>query len=203
MTREAPPRPDASPWMRRGSPDRRWWPALAVAGTALATTLGGFVAAAALSDPAGAPVGVPGVVSVQPLSGWEPAPTSSVADRPSVRITRGSGTLIVVAWGPFRGDAAALAVAVRDDLLEESLDQLSVSDELTPVVLDGGSAGQRSTFVGIDEASAVAVEGEVTAVVSSDGQGIVFVGLAPEGLLAFIDGDLHTMVAAAVVGPSA
>jgi hypothetical protein len=203
VTREAPPRPDASPWMRRGSPDRRWWPALAVAGVMLATTLGGFVTAAALSDPAGAPVGVRGVVSVQPLSGWEPAPSGSVAGRPVVRLTRGSGTLVVVAWGPFLGDSAVLTAEVRDDLLGESLDRLSVSDELTPVVLDGGAEGLRSTFVGIDATSGGAVEGEVTAVVSSDGIAIVFVGLAPEGLLAFIDGDLHTMVAAAVVGPSA
>jgi hypothetical protein len=57
--------------------------------------------------------------------------------------------------------------------------------------------------VGIDADSGSAVEGEVTAVVSPEGQAVVFVGLAPEGLLAFVDGDLHTMVAAAVVGPPA
>ena len=203
MTPDAPPRPDASAWMREGVPGRRWWPVFAVAGVVLVTTLGGFVAAAALSDPAGPPVGVPGVVSVQPLSGWEPADPGAVAGRPSVRLTRGSGTLVVVGWGPSAGDASALAREVRDELLGESLEQLSVSDRLTSVALAGGAVGQRFTFVGIDADSGGAVEGEVTAVVTPEGQGVVFLGLAPEGLLAFIDGDLHTMVAAAAVGPSA
>ena len=203
MTPDAPARPDASAWMRSTAPVRRWWPVLAVAGVVLVTTLGGFVAAAALSVPAGPPVGVPGVVSVQPLSGWEPAAPGSAAGRPFVRLTRGSGTLAVVAWGPFAGDAAALAAEVGDELLGESLERLSVSDRLTSVSLDGGTTGQRFTFVGIDADSGSAVEGEVTAVVSPEGQGVVFVGLAPEGLLAFVDGDLHTMVAAAVIGPSA
>ena len=203
MTREAPPRPDASAWMREGVPGRRWWPVFAVAGVVLVTTLGGFVAAAALSDPAGPPVGVPGVVSVQPLSGWEPADPGTAAGRPYVRLTRGSGTLVVVGWGPFAADAVTLASDVRDELLAESLEQLSVSDRLTSVALDGGAVGQRFTFVGIDADSGGAVEGEVTVVVTPEGQGVVFLGLAPEGLLAFIDGDLHTMVAAAVVGPSA
>jgi hypothetical protein len=204
MTGDAPPRPDASAaWLRRSTPQRRWWPALAVAGVVLVTTIGGFVAAAALSVPAGPPVGVPGVVSVQPLSGWEPADPGTAAGRPFVRLTRGSGTLAVVAWGPFAGDAASLAAEMRDELLGESLERLSVSDQLTGVSLDDGTAGVRFTFVGIDADSGSAVEGEVTTVVSPEGQAVVFVGLAPEGLLAFVDGDLHTMVAAAVVGPPA
>jgi hypothetical protein len=203
MTRDAPPRPDASTWLRDATPERRWWPAFAVAGVVLVTTLGGFVVAAALSVPAGQPVGVPGVVSVQPLSGWEPADPGSPAGRPFVRLTRGSGTLAVVAWGPFAGDAAALAAEVGDELLGGSLERLSVSDQLTAVSLDGGMRGARFTFVGIDAESGSAVEGEVTAVVSAEGEGVAFLGLAPEGLLAFVDGDLHTMVAAAVVGPSA
>ena len=203
MTRDTPARPDGSACMREGARGRRWWPVVAVAGVVLVTTVGGFVAAAALSEPAGPPVGVPGVVSVQPLSGWEPADPGTAAGRPYARLTRGSGTLVVVGWGPFEGDAAALAAEVRDELLGESLEQLSVSDRLTSVPLDGGAVGQRFTFVGIDADSGGAVEGEVTAVVSSEGQGVVFIGLAPDGLLAFIDGDLHTMIAAAAVGPSA
>ena len=201
--RDAPPRPDASAWMRTAAPGRRWWPAFAVAGVVLVTTLGGFVAAAALSDPAGPPVGVPGVVSVQPLSGWEPAEPGTVATG------RSCGSRAVAArsrWSPGARSPAtrpSLAAEVRDELLGESLERLSVSDRLTTVSLDGGATGQRFTFVGIDAESGGAVEGEVTAVVSPDGQAVVFVGLAPEGLLAFVDGDLHTMVAAAVVGPSA
>lgn len=202
MTSTTPSRPDVSSWMRRGAHDRRWLPPAAVLVVVLVTTLGGFVAAAALAEPTGPPVSIPGVVSVRPLTGWEPAAPGSVGDRPFVRVTRGSGTLAAVAWGPS-ADAEALAVEVRDELLGESLDQLSVSEVLVPVTLDQGLEGRRFTFVGIDAESAAAVEGEVTTVISPDGQGVVFVGLAPEGLLAFVDGDIHTMVRRAIVGPAA
>jgi hypothetical protein len=188
--------------MQRGAHDRRWLPPAAVLVVVLVTTLGGFVAAAALAEPTGPPVSIPGVVSVRPLTGWELAAPGSVGDRPFVRVTRGSGTLAAVTWGPS-ADAEALAVEVHDELLGESLDQLSVSDVLVPVTLDQGLEGRRFTFVGIDAESAAAVEGEVTTVISPDGQGVVFVGLAPEGLLAFVDGDIHTMVRRAIVGPAA
>jgi hypothetical protein len=203
MTGDAPPRPDASASMHGVAAGRRWWPVFAVAGVVLVTTLGGFVAAAALSDPAGPAVGLPGAVSVRPLSGWEPADRGATAGRASVRLTRGNGTLVVVDWGPFEGDAAALAEEAPVELLGASLEQLSVSDQLTSVPLDAGLVGQRFAFVGLDGEPGVAVEGEITTVVSPDGRGVVFVGLAPEGLLAFIDGDLHTMIAAATVGSSA
>ena len=203
MTVEPPPGPEASAWMLRTRPARRWWPPIAVLGVVITTTLGGFVAASALSEPAGAPVSIAGVVAVQPISGWEPAEPGSVASRLFVRLTRGSGTLVVVAWGTVAGDAGLLAVEVRDDLLDASLDQLTVSDRLTPVAFDQGLRGQRFTFVGIDRESSTPVEGAVTTVVVPDGRGVVFVGLAPEGLLAFVDGDLHTMVTSAVVGPEA
>ena len=200
---QPPPRPEASSRVPQGRPPRRWLPAVAVLAVLMVTTAGGFVTAGALSEPAGPPVAIPGVVAVQPLSGWEAAEPGSVAGRPLVRLTRGSGTLVTVAWGPHSGDAASLAVEVRDELLGGSLDQLSVSETLTPVTLDQGVQGQRFTFVGIDRESSAAVEGTVTAVVAPDGVGVVFLGLAPEGLLAFVDGDLHTMVAEARFGAEA
>ena len=164
------------------------------------TTLGGFLAAGVLSEPAGPPVSIPGAVAIQPLSGWQRAAPGSVDGRPFVRVTRGSGTLAVFAWGPFAGDAEALAVEVRDDLLRELLGQLSVSETLTTVPFDQGPVGRRFTFVGIDRDTGTAVEGEITAAVPADGQGVVFVGIAPEGLLAFIAGDLRTMVTGADFG---
>ena len=185
--------------MRTGA-RRRWLPAFAVLGVVLVATLGGFVAAAALAEPAGPPVSIPGAVSVQPLSGWEPAEPGTVEGRPFVRLTRGSGTLAAIAWGPSPGDAGALAAAVRDDVLGRSLDGLTVSEALTRVTLDRGDGGQRFTFTGVDRDSGTAIEGEVTAVVDDRGQGVAFVGLAPEGLLAFIDGDLHTMIDRSTVG---
>jgi hypothetical protein len=199
----SPPRPDASTRLRRPARDRRWLPALAVSLVILVTTLGGFVASSALSEPAGEPVAIPGVVAVRPLTGWVPAEPGTAGGRPSVRVTRGNGTLAAVAWGPFAGDASALAVAVRDDLLGSLLGQLTVSEELTPVRFDQGLLGRRFTYVGIDAGSGAAVEGAVTTVVSPEGQGVVFVGIAPEGVLAFIEGDLEAMVSGATVGASA
>lgn len=198
-----PTRPDASARLRRPARERRWLPALAVLGVVLATTLGGFVAAAALSEPAGDPVSIPGVVAVTPLSGWQPADPGAVADRPFVRLTRGSGTLAAVAWGPFAGDASALAGDVRDEVLGTLLEQLTVSDRLTSVAFDQGLVGRRFTYVGIDRDSGAAVEGEVTTVISPVGEGVAFVGVAPEGLLAFVADDLRTMVTGATIGDAA
>lgn len=197
----APPRPDAAARLHTGA-DRRWLSALAVSGVLVVATLGGFVAAAALAEPVGSALSIPDAVSVQPLSGWEPAPAGTVEGRPFVRLTRGSGTLAAIAWGRAPGDAEALAIAVRDDVLGRSLDRLTVSDSLAEVVLDRGLPGRRFTFTGVDRTTGASVEGEVTAVVDGSGEGVAFVGLAPEGLLAFIDGDLHTMIERATVGPA-
>lgn len=198
----SPPRPDVAGWVQGTGAGGRWWPAIAVLGAMLVVTFGGFVVAAALAEPAGQAVAIPGVVSVQPLSGWEPAEPGTLGGRPFVTLTRGNGTLAAVAWGPASGDAVALASEVRDGWLSGSLDRLAASETFTPVRLDQGLEGQRFTFVGVDPSSGTAVEGEVTAVVDPTGQGVVFVGLAPEGLLAFIDGDLQTMVRRATVGPT-
>jgi hypothetical protein len=195
-----PRRPDASVWMRRGAPGGGFLSSAVVLAVVFVTTLGGFVVAAALSTPAGAAVGIPGVISLRPLSGWEPAPASPIDGRPSVRITRGSGTLVVVGWGPFAASSEALASVVRDEVLSESLERLSVSEQLTEVAFEQPLDGRRFTFVGVDRESGSAVEGEVTTVVTADGQGVVFVGVAPEGLLGFLDGDLRTMVTGATLG---
>jgi len=57
---------------------------------------GGYVVAGALSEPAGPPVTVAGIVRVSPLSGWEVAERSAAP--PSVRFTRGSGNLDVMVF---------------------------------------------------------------------------------------------------------
>ena len=49
MNEDPPPRPDESARMQRARPARRWLPALAVLGVVVVTTLGGFVAAEAVT----------------------------------------------------------------------------------------------------------------------------------------------------------
>ena len=198
----APIRPDAPGSRRSPGTAGRWIPAATVLGVLVVTSLGGFVVSAVLAEPAGPPVSIPGEVSVQPLRGWEPTDAGVISGRPVVRLTRGSGTLALVAWGPVAGDAASLADEVVGVLLNDELDRLSVSQALTSVVA-GGVEGRRFTFVGIDRGTGVAVEGEITAAVTIGGRGVVFVGLAPEGSLAFVDDDLHAMISAATLGPGA
>jgi len=176
-----------------------WGPAVAVLVVITIVSLGGYVVAGILASPAGPPVGFPGLVSVQPLSGWEPAAAVSAGGRPAKRLTRGSGTLAIVDWGPSPGDADALATSVVEELLVPTFSQLSVSDRLEPILLSDGTPGVRFSFVGVDAQSGGAVEGEVTTVVDPAGSGIAFVGLVPEGQLSFVDGDLHTMVERAEV----
>jgi hypothetical protein len=67
------------------------------------------------------------------------------------------------------------------------------------VLLSGGWRALRFTYVGVASGTSQSIEGEVTVVVGSTGAGVVFDGWAPEGLLSFVEGDLHTMVLRAVV----
>lgn len=191
---DPPTRPDAAPGQVR--PERRWLPVLAVLATILVVVAGGFVVAASLSEPDRSSVSIPGVVSVQPLSGWRVAGSGMIGDAPPrryVQLTRGSGDLSVVDWGPVTGDATSLADAV-DGVLRASFAQLSVSNTLTSIVSEDGLHGQRFTFVGVDPTSGASVEGEVSTFTDAGGRGVVFIALAPEGLLAYVDDDLHTMI---------
>jgi hypothetical protein len=190
-----PRRPDeAAP----RAPARRWIAPLAVLLVIVVVVGGGFVVFAALAEPAGPPVGVAGVVSVQPLSGWGVAGQGSLAGRDYTRLSRGSGTLDVVSWGPV-SDAGALATDYRS-VLQSQLSHLQVSDALTPVVLEDGASGVRFRYVGVVADTGATVEGVVTCVVTPGGRGVVFDGWAPQGMLSFVDGDIETMVDRAVIG---
>ena len=190
-----PRRPDEAAPL---APARRWVAPLIVLLVIVAVVAGGYVVYAALSEPAGPPVGVDGVVSVQPLSGWEVAGQGEIDGHVYTRLSRGSGTLDVVAWGPATGEAS-LATDYRG-ALESQLSQLQVSDELVPVVLRDGTPGLRFRYVGVVADTGATVEGVVTSVLTPDGQGVVFDGWAPEGMLSFVDGDIETMVDRAVIG---
>ncbi len=176
--------------------ERRWLPVIVLALVLAFVVFGGFVTAGVLSKPAGPPVTVAAVVRVFPLSGWELA--GRFGDPPGARLTRGSGNLDFTAI-PFGGAAVDLVREYVDRVLEPSADRLSVSREVEPVLLGSGLPSVRIAYIGVFGKSESAIEGEVTAVVSPSGVGVVFDGWAPEGLLRYVVGDVRSMIEGAKV----
>jgi hypothetical protein len=187
-----PMRPDRRSRQQRR--ERPWLPVIALSAVIAIATMGGYVVAALLATPAGAPVGFPGLVSLQPLAGWVSAGPGSANGKPTVVLTRGNGNLVVVDWGSTPSASDGLADEVVDELLVPSFTQLSVSERPEAIALDDGTPGSMFTFVGIDPRNGGPVEGHVVTVVDEAGHGVVFLGLAPEGQLRFVDGDLTTMI---------
>lgn len=166
----------------------------------LAVVLGGYIAAAALSETAGQPVGIRGVVSIRPLSGWIFAEKGTeFGGGPFVQLTRGSGNLLVTVREPYRGDPDTLAQMYRDSVLAEQLSQLSVSRSLEAVRFRSGLSGVRFAYVGVIAETGTSVEGEVTVVVTLSGHGVVFNAWSPAGLLSFVRSDVRAMVIQAEV----
>ena len=196
-TRDPPLRPDLIPAASR--PYRRWLPPLVVAGVILALTFGGWAVAATLERPAGPPVGFPGVATVQPPSGWQDAGAHRSAQPPYERLTRGGGNLDVAVVAPYVQPARSLAEDFINSVLLGRFSQLSVSRSLGPVTLDNGMPGLRFTYVAVTLDTSQSIEGEVTVIVTPSGNGVVFDGWAPEGLLTFVRGDIHTMIFRALV----
>lgn len=165
----------------------------------LVVVLGGYVVAAALSEPAGPATNVGGVVSIRPLSGWALAEHGTLGGHPFARLTRGNGNLDVVVVVPFGGTADRMANEYANDVLSEQLEQLSFSRRLAAVRLTSGLQAARFGYVGVAAATGASVEGEVTVVVTPTGHGVVFDGWGPEGLLSFVRPDIETMIDRAAV----
>ena len=193
----APTRPDMTASAR--SPSRGGWATAAVVVAILVVVLGGYVVAGALSEPAGRPVGIPGVVSIRPLSGWAFAGTTRFEGGASVQLTRGSGNLLVTVLDPYAGGPDVLARSYADSVLSGRLSQLSVSRNLEIVRLPSGLSGVRFAYVGVIADTGTSVEGEVTVFVTPSGHGIVFDAWAPAGLLSFVRSDVRAMVSEAGV----
>jgi hypothetical protein len=177
-------------------PGRRELPALLVLAVIAVVVGGGYLASAALAEPAGPPVVVGGVVRLQPLSGW------AVAEQGprSVRLTRGGGNLDTV-LGTAPDERQLLDRYLT--LLDRSPSQVSLSPTVTSVTLDSGLHGLRASYVGlIPSREVTSVEGEITAVVLPDGTGVIFDGWAPKGLFSYVDRDLEHMTASAQIAPA-
>jgi hypothetical protein len=188
----APLRSDSAPDAHH--PSRGSGGTIAVLGVILIVVLGGYVVAAALSEPVGPPIGIAGVVSIRPLSGWVVDDTQSGVPA----MTRGSGNLDTTVWSAGSIDVRLLAERY-EEVLSERLSQLSVSRQLSVVRLSSGLRGVRFGYIGLVAGTGTSIEGEVT-VVAASGQGVVFDGWAPAGLLSFVRSDIDTMIDRAVVG---
>jgi len=175
--------------------ERTVLPLVVVALVLLAVVFGGYVTEGALSSTTGGPVDVADLVLVRPTPGWQIA--ERFDDPPGVRLTRGSGNLDVAA-GSFAGSAGDLMGEYVVGSLESQAEQLSVSQVQT-VELASGLRGVRVSYVGTFRDVPVPIEGEVTAVVSDSGVGVIFDGWAPSGQLQSARGDVRTMIETAEV----
>lgn len=181
---------EASPALPAPPQTRPWLPVATVAAVILGVVAGGYLIAAALGEPEGGSVAVGTSVRVTPLPGWELA--ARFADPEGIRLTRGSGNLDV-ATIPFGGDDAELLRTYAESVLAPDAEQFRVSD-VVPVTLASGLHGSRITYVGLFGDVQSPIEGELTAVVSPSGTGVVFDGWAPAGQLQFASRDIDTMI---------
>jgi hypothetical protein len=183
----AEPAPLPAPPLRQ----RRWIPVIALAAVLAAVTSGGYLTSDALGEVRDGAVAVGTSVRVTPFPGWELAGRSTDPDR--VRLTSGSTSLDVAAF-PFDGTDVDLLGWYVDNILEPEAEQFRVSEEVEPVRLASGLTGSRIAYVGLFGDVQAPIEGEVTAVVSPTGQGVIFNGWAPAGQLQFEIDEIDAMI---------
>lgn len=187
MIAGAEPAPLPPPPLRQ----RRWIPVVALAAVLAAVTSGGYLTSDALGEIQGGAVAVGTSVRVTPLPGWELAGRSTGPDH--IRLTSGSTSLDVFAF-PFDGTDVDLLGRYVDDILEPDAEQLRVSEEIERVRLASGLTGSRIAYVGLFGDVQAPIEGEVTAVVSPSGEGVIFDGWAPAGQLQFEIDEIDAMI---------
>jgi hypothetical protein len=164
---------------------------MALAAVLAAVTSGGYLTSDALGEIRGGAVAVGTSVRVTPFPGWELADRSTEPDR--IRLTSGSTSLDVAAF-PFDGTDVHLLGRYVDDVLEPDAEQFRVSEEVEPVRLASGLIGSRIAYVGLFGDVQAPIEGEVTAVVSPSGEGVIFDGWAPAGQLQFEIDEIDAMI---------
>jgi hypothetical protein len=170
---------------------RRWIPVIALAALLAAVTTGGYLTSDVLGEIQGGSVAVGTSVRVTPFPGWELARRSTDPDR--IRLTSGSTSLDVAAL-PFDGTDVDLLGRYVDDVLKPDAEQFRVSEEVEPVRLASGLTGSRIAYVGLFGDVQAPIEGEVTAVVSPSGEGVIFDGWAPAGQLQFEIEEIDAMI---------
>ena len=184
--------PEPAPLPSPPHRERRWLPVVVISAVLVAVVSGGHLAADALGRARGAAVTVSPSVEITPLPGWELA--ERFADPPGVRLTKGGANLDVLTL-PFAGSDADLIAGYVQQVLEPDAEQLQVSEELEQVTLASGLSGSRIAYVGLFGDVQAPVEGEVTALVSPSGTGVLFDGWSPAGQLQFALDEIDAMIA--------
>jgi hypothetical protein len=181
---------------------RRWLPTVIVALVMSFTVLGGFVVAGALPEPAVQAVPLGGVVTIHPLPGWEvvlrerisiPSASGALSGE-FAQLTRGNGALDVVAVPGVGGTALELADLYAGEVLSRQLERLSVSERVEGILLRNGLQAVRFGYIGSEPQSGSPIEGSVTVIVSTSGNGVVFDGWAFQGQLELIVEELAAMI---------
>ena len=192
MSVGADPIPFPAPPLRH----RRWIPVVVLVAVMAGVVSGGYVTSDALGETTGDTVTVSASVRITPLAGWELA--ERFGDPPGIRLTSGS-TSLDVATIPFTGTDVDLLASYIDQVLEPDAEQFQVSEEVEPVRLTSGLTGTRIAYVGLFGDVQAPIEGEVTAVVSPSGAGVIFNGWAPAGQLQFEIDEIDEMIERAVI----
>jgi hypothetical protein len=175
---------------------RRWIPVVVLVAVMAGVVSGGYVTSDALGETTGETVTVSASVRITPLPGWELA--ERFGDPPGIRLTSGS-TSLDVATIPFTGTDVDLLALYMEEVLEPDAEQFQVSEEVEPVRLSSGLTGTRIAYVGLFGDVQAPIEGEVTAVVSPSGAGVIFDGWAPAGQLQFEIDEIDEMIERAVI----
>ena len=170
---------------------RRWIPVLVLTVVTVGVVAGGYLLSDVVGKVAGEPITVSASVQITPLAGWELA--QRFGDPRGIRLTSGSTSLDVVTI-PFTGSDVDLLSSYVSDILEPGAEQFRVSEEIEPVRLASGLTGARIAYVGLFGDVQAPIEGEVTAVVSPSGVGVVFDGWAPAGQLQFEIDEIDRMI---------
>lgn len=187
MSVGADPIPLPAPPLRH----RRWIPVVVLVAVMTGVVTGGYVTSDALGETSGETVTVSSSVRITPLPGWELA--ERFGDPPGIRLTSGS-TSLDVATIPFTGSDVDLLASYVDEVLEPDAEQFQVSEEVEPIRLASGLTGTRIAYVGLFGDVQAPIEGEVTAVVSPSGAGVIFDGWAPAGQLQFEIDEIDEMI---------
>lgn len=193
-TATPPPPPAATPPPPPALPkERTWLPLLGVIVLIIVVGFGGFVVAGEPRQVAGPPdpdplnrIDVIQGVTIAVIPGWE------VIDRyqqpveggevDAVRLSSGTASIDVLA-GTYDGSAEDLHLLYVEQVLLPYADQLEISHQLETFTTDQGHQGVRGFYLGVFPDVQAPIEGEVSAVLTPEGLGLITDGWTVEGQL--------------------